>query len=427
VISFRQFGSGRGTGGLLALLLVTAIWRGVVLWVSSDSLTGDPDSYRQYAQTLIEQGGFLRNGQPSAWRPPLYPLLFAGCLLLPAPPTLSIAIAHWLLGMATVWLVVLTARLWNLRRGALLAGLFVAVDPILVRQSTEVMTETLAATLAALVLLVFTKQMLKPTIGRASLAGAALGLAILCRPTFLLWALLLPPLVGLKQDFRTRLRLVALYGVAVFAILVPWAIRNAVVLGRPVFTTTHGGYTLLLGNNPDFYRYLKTRQFGQLAVWDSSQFVAEWRRRLLESGITSEIAEDRLAYGLAWQNIRSQPLAFTHSIVYRLSSFWHLTSRQMSDLGPLATPLVRLAVTFWYGGLLACALLGLLQLERTQTPPAWLSGLLLAVSFSAVHAAYWTDMRMRAPVMPAVVIAAAAGCAGMADWRMRRSTEKTIT
>jgi hypothetical protein len=30
------------------------------------------------------------------------------------------------------------------------------------------------------------------------------------------------------------------------AVLAPWAIRNQLLLGRPVLTTTHGGQTLLL-------------------------------------------------------------------------------------------------------------------------------------------------------------------------------------
>ena len=29
-------------------------------------------------------------------------------------------------------------------------------------------------------------------------------------------------------------------------VVVPWGIRNLIVFGRPIITTTHGGYTLLL-------------------------------------------------------------------------------------------------------------------------------------------------------------------------------------
>ena len=40
---------------------------------------------------------------------------------------------------------------------------------------------------------------------------------------------------------------------AAVATLAPWALRNARALGEPVWTTTHGGYTLALANNPTYY------------------------------------------------------------------------------------------------------------------------------------------------------------------------------
>ena len=49
--------------------------------------------------------------------------------------------------------------------------------------------------------------------------------------------------------------------------LAPWAIRNQIVVGRPIVSTTHGGYTLLLGNNPSFYDHLRTAPRG--TVWSA--------------------------------------------------------------------------------------------------------------------------------------------------------------
>ena len=42
-------------------------------------------------------------------------------------------------------------------------------------------------------------------------------------------------------------------------------------------------------------------------------------------------------------------------------------------------------------------------------PSAWLWGLLLVGCLMAGHVVYWTDMRMRAPLMPVVAIIAASG------------------
>ena len=54
------------------------------------------------------------------------------------------------------------------------------------------------------------------------------------------------------------------------------------------------------------------------------------------------------------------------------------------------------------------------HLGRKLLTSPWLFGLLLAASFALVHLVYWTDMRMRPPVMPAVALAVAAGAAWLA-------------
>ena len=45
-----------------------------------------------------------------------------------------------------------------------------------------------------------------------------------------------------------------LLALTIVLVLSPWMIRNLLVFGEPVWTTTHGGYTLALANNPVYYR-----------------------------------------------------------------------------------------------------------------------------------------------------------------------------
>ena len=107
----------------------------------------------------------------------------------------------------------------------------------------------------------------------AGLAGGAMGLAVLCRPTFLPWLGVVAVGMLLVRGGRERERggegerlvgdvawrfvnCVALVGVAAIVVS-PWVIRNQRVFGKPIVTTTHGGYTLLLGNNPSFYEWLR--------------------------------------------------------------------------------------------------------------------------------------------------------------------------
>ena len=51
--------------------------------------------------------------------------------------------------------------------------------------------------------------------------------------------------------------------------------------------------------------------------------------------------------------------------------------------------------------------------ERTTTI-IW--GLLLCFTFTAVHALYWSNMRMRAPLMPFICLMAASGIAWISTY-----------
>jgi hypothetical protein len=51
---------------------------------------------------------------------------------------------------------------------------------------------------------------------------------------------------------------------------------------------------------------------------------------------------------------------------------------------------------------------------------------LLIVAFMAVHAVYWTDARMRAPLIPAVALLAARGVACVSrGWAARQAAGRT--
>ena len=65
----------------------------------------DPDNYLRLARRLAEGRGFAWNGRPTAYRPPLYPLLLVPLVAALAdgkPLGLGIAVLHAALGAATV-------------------------------------------------------------------------------------------------------------------------------------------------------------------------------------------------------------------------------------------------------------------------------------------------------------------------------------
>jgi hypothetical protein len=75
---------------------------------------------------------------------------------------------------------------------------------------------------------------------------------------------------------------------------------------------------------------------------------------------------------------------------------------------------MRWAVAVWYTLELALAAVGAWFLRKKLWREPWVWGTLLVLSITAVHVFYWTDMRMRAPLVPVVCLAAAYGLATLA-------------
>jgi hypothetical protein len=127
-------------------------------------------------------------------------------------------------------------------RTALWAGLAVALHPGLVLYTPGVMTEGATAALVAVGAWLATAPGGNASRARLVGLGAILGAAALVRPQ----SLLLTPLFGALA----RRRLGAAVCVAVAAMVcAPWAVRNAVVVGRWTLST-NSGWNLLIGAQP---------------------------------------------------------------------------------------------------------------------------------------------------------------------------------
>jgi hypothetical protein len=431
---------------LLAVLCLTLLVRGVALWVLADGLDRDPDGYLALAKGVwrfgvlgaadsssTRPGPALAAPRPSAFRPPLYPLLLVPCVACGSGAKLCIGMVHLLGSIATVWLTWRLAARWRLSpTGQNLAAVLVAIDPILVAQTAQIMTETLAALLTVALLLLITQAAESRRAVDVAAAGAVAGLAVLCRPTFLPWVILAGPILALsappafgqdssqlyepprsKRGWRTRfdLRRLGVYFGAAALLLGPWAVRNWLVLGRPVVTTTHGGYTLLLGNNRLYYDHLRSSGFfsADSEPWRADELQAELHQALSAAGATDELSQDRAASRLAIEAMREQPGMFVWASLRRVTRLWGLLPQRLTDDESAARWWARHAVAGYFIFEFTLAALGLWQLGRAEWHRPWLWALLLAGVFTLAHAFYWTDLRMRAPLVPVLALAAGRG------------------
>ena len=432
-----------------SLSQATAIWIGVLLVVGAllvrgavcfrgtDQFSSDPDAYQAIAETLGATGVFgltAASGEtvPTAFRPPLYPFLLSSLVVDQHLPKVGVAVLHTALG---AWAVLLTylAGLSMLRRrtwlwGPIAAAVLVMIDPLLLRQSTLIMTETLATALVCTVIWWWARyrnEARDTTFGLV--LGGLLALAFLTRPTFLVWAILL---VAAGVFYNWRLGRAkgrqAVAAVAIIALVVgAWTFRNARTVGHPVWATTHGGYTLLLGNNPSFYAYLNSDAMP--GMWDSESFQIAYSHRYDGDPRTAEFweqnwnamrevqsdevvrqttehSDDRLAYESARAVIKRQPSMFLWAAGVRVGRLWNPFPSQMA--GRVSWTVVVVGV--YCCCLFAAMLIGCFRLGRDLLTENWWPVLALFLTLTLVHTVYWSNIRMRAPAIPAIALLASA-------------------
>jgi hypothetical protein len=385
--------------GLMLAAVAAALARLAVI-LGDGARFDDPDNYLPLARAAASGDGLVFKGRATAYRPPLYPIVLAPLVWIEGDrPRVGLTLLHLALGAVSAALAVVAARrLGASPRRALIAGLIVACDPVLAWQAKSVMTETLTAFLAALAMAL--------AAGRRPLAaGGALGLACLGRPSTLPGAALvvLAAAVFGPGDRPERWRRAGMLAAGVALVLLPWGARNRRAMGEFVFTTTHGGYTLALANNEVYYRQVLDGPPG--TVWTGPEQQDWWdavNRRM--AGLPEPQADRRLRAEVV-ALARREPATFARACLARLVTFWS----PLPAAGVYGTA-ARIATFLWTAPLWLALVIGLSRPEFRRWPGVAAPALI--VGLTAVHAFYWTDLRMRAPIVPAIAVVAASATIG---------------
>jgi hypothetical protein len=453
----------QANAGLLVLLGLTLLLRGGFMAARFEQLRDDPDDYHLIAHNMVrfatfsdddptKVGMYSSEPRPSAYRPPLYPVILSN-LAQGQNQTItrqSIAILHVVLGVATVWMTWLIARALGLGWTSYFAAALVACDPILLNQQSLVMTETLAAACTALAWGLLVRFHFDRNWWNAGLAGGAIGLAALCRPTFLPWLAVAvviavclqpgrfqteekstdnpksppkpPPRRWALRWFNAAALLVGGLGV-----MTPWAIRNYQAFRQPLLTTTHGGYTLYLANNRHFYHYLRSDRTGlpwephTELEWNNNglQFRQSFRQERwgwIQSAVGAdelndddEFAVDRFQTNLAIEEIKTDPAGFLLAAWFRVRQLWTPLPFMLHQNDSMGRFMLRYLTAGWYLAVYGLALFAAYRLRWDLLRSPWLWGVSLCLIFTAVHVFYWCNLRMRAPLIPVIAVVAAAG------------------
>lgn len=223
--------------GLTLLALVVLLVSGWGRITGPGPLGGDQAGYHALAQALVRTGDLQdAAGTPTAQRSPGLPLLVTPLVALaPGQPGFAILAPLAAAAVAVGLNGVLGMVLAGSRLVGLAAGLLLLANPALRDYGSSLLTEGPVVALTLATGLALTAWRRTPARwGWLLAAGLTTGLAALVRPHGILLLAATVPwiLLAVQASWRTRVLAAAACTGVVIVVLLPWTVRNAIVLDR---------------------------------------------------------------------------------------------------------------------------------------------------------------------------------------------------
>ncbi len=378
------------------------------------SAANDDAEYDGYALNLLNGRGMAyEDGRPSAQRLPGYPLFLAGVYGLFGHFYLAVRLIQCVIGAVSCLLLYLVMARWFSQRVGLVAAGILAVYPMHVWLSGELLSENLTILGLLLILLALCWARTGHGVGRWVLAGLAMAGAGLVHPIVAGAAMCLAGLT-LALSIRTKPRRwpSALLMTTVLACpLLGWGVRNRIAVGGFVLSSDSGAVFLGANNvitatDPRCHGYW-VGQWEIPGVWEQI------------GGDHDEVTRSKLFWQFAlrwlWDHPRHWPGLAAHKLVRFYSPFlaeW----RSVNGLVYLAS----------YGSLLPLMLAGLWGTWRR----GWSADrhgvrlLLTVLTYYAVMVMiFWGAPRFRLTIEPLLIGLAAVGIVQLAS----RLADRTAT
>jgi Flp pilus assembly protein TadD/4-amino-4-deoxy-L-arabinose transferase-like glycosyltransferase len=410
----------------VALWLAAFLVRLVFLWESHDSplwstLLGDARVYDQWARD-IAAGDWL--GHDVFYQAPAYPYFLAAIYRLYGPDPGAARIVQCLLGATACVLLALAGRRIFSPRVGWLAGLGLALCPAAIFHDGLIQKTSLAIFLLCLLLSLVTGVFRRPDrTGVWLLAGSVLGLLALTQEHALSLAAVTVPFAVLafpRADRATRMRRGLWHVAGIVLVLLPVAVRNRAVGGEWHLTTAQFGPNLYIGNHASadgFYDSLRpNRGDARYERLDANELAEQALGRGLYPGEVSRYwtrrtLDDVSSDPLRWLALMLRKSYFVFHAVENGDTEDQYTYCDQSRLLALLTGALH------FGVLLPIAAFGLAATWRNPRRTSLLLGLVLV--YAGTVALFYVFARYRLPLVPPLLLLAAAGLYRGAVWLRR--------
>ena len=365
-----------------------------------------PDSatYLAPARSMLAGVGFLDpDGKPDTVRTPGYPLLL---LLFGARPMPVIVVQHVANAALAAAIYIFLLKRTGSRAMALIASLLFALDVPTIHYANKILSETLFTVLLYVIFVMTLQRRFLPLI--AILCSAL----VMVRPIALFWFV---PLAIALAMWRTPMRHLAALAAIALVLPLAWAMRNKAQTG--VFTVSSIGSINLLNHRAagalaiedagdDFYKDLADEQNGlqedaddwiqkQLHIPDAQELPVAVRAKYYGKYALGILAQHKLAL---------MQLTLSGALVNLTDGDWEAVAIESS----ISPELLRLVLEAVPVIILTLAVIGILALWRRDRALSLLLGLTI-VYFIGLASGSEAEARFRVPVMPQMMIAAAAG------------------
>jgi len=391
----------------LAILFFLALLLRVIaaLVLGSNRVTWDYE-YEAIADNLVKHGTYaysfygLGPLRPTSFMPPVYPLFLALLRWCTGDiPWLYKVFQIVISSLTVLVLYALTYDLSGKEIPSLLAGLIMAVYPPLVAYGISINTVTFETFFVIVGIWSVLRAVKRNSVFAASLVGLTLSLAALTRATWL--ALLLLLLIWMvaypTSKPRRRMRQVVVLIIVAVLVLSPWIVRNYLLHGKVVVTSTNGGLNFWIGNNPNATgEYIFPTRIN--------------RDLVLSVADRPELERDRVFYAQGLAFVRRNPYRFLSLFCKKLFYFLFFRPNIGSSYSTADIPLFEWAkigfIVSWLA-LLPFAFLGLLHAEIGTRAQLLLA--LPLVTSAIISAIYFVGTRFRTPADGLVIIWASFG------------------
>ena len=385
-------------------------------------LIGDGKGYDRWAAS-IAAGNWI--GSETFYQAPLYPYALAALYATAGRDPMTVRWAQALLGALACVLLAIAGRSWLSPRAGWIAGGILALYPPAIYFDGLVQKASLDNLLMCALLAVLGAYAASARLPLLAAAGVVLGLLALTRENALVFLVILAvwlPFHLAARPLKTRAAAIAALVAGVALVLVPTGLRNKMVGGDFLVTTSQAGPNFYIGNHEGATgRYLPIRPDRE-----TYEFERVDAREVAEQAAGHRLTPGEVSsywWSRSFEWIGAHPGRWLALLGKKMLVTWNraeLPDSESLEVYADYSPVLRaLSAVFGFGLLVVFAAPGMVLAWRRSPRPVLLYGMLFG--FSAAVALFYVFARYRFPMVPILALFAGVTIAAIVDAARARS------